>query len=103
VDSLSFDEGRLVIDTVQHVVTRDGGTVHLTPNEYRLLVALARYPGRVYSRFELIEKVQGYDYEGFERTIDAHVKNLRKKIEPDSAHPRYVQTVPGAGYKLAKL
>ena len=103
VETLSFDDGRLQIDTVQHVVRRDGEPVDLTPNEYKLLTALARYPGRVYSRFELTNRVQGYDYDGYERTIDAHVKNLRKKIEPDLAHPRYVQTVTGVGYRLAKL
>ena len=102
VETLSFDDGRLEIDTVQHVVKRDGAAVELTPNEYKLLVTLARYPGRAYSRFELINRVQGYDYEGYERTIDVHVKNLRKKIEPDPAHPRYVETVMGVGYKLAK-
>ncbi len=102
VETLSFDGGRLEIDTVQHAVRREGAPVDLTPNEYKLLVTLARYPGRVYSRFELINRVQGYDYEGYERTIDVHVKNLRKKIEPDPAHPRYVETVLGVGYKLAK-
>ncbi|MDH4103368.1 MAG: response regulator transcription factor [Thermoleophilia bacterium] len=102
VEVLSFDEGALEIDTVQHEVRRDGELVELTPNEYRLLVTLARYPGRVYSRFELINHVQGYDFEGYERTIDAHVKNLRKKIEPDPKHPRYVETVFGVGYRLTK-
>jgi DNA-binding response OmpR family regulator len=102
VETFSFDGGRLEIDTVQRVVKRDGVAVQLTPNEYKLLVTLARYPGRAYSRFELINRVQGYDYEGYERTIDVHVKNLRKKIEPDPAHPRYVETVMGVGYKLAK-
>ena len=103
VEVLSFDGGALEIDSVQHEVHRDGEMVELTPNEYRLLVTLARYPGRVYSRFELINHVQGYDFEGYERTIDAHVKNLRKKIEPDPRHPRYVETVFGIGYRLAKL
>ena len=102
VEVLSFDEGVLEIDTVQHEVRRNGEPVELTPNEYRLLVTLARYPGRVYSRFELINHVQGYDFEGYERTIDAHVKNLRKKIEPDPKSPRYVETVFGVGYRLAK-
>ncbi|HLG08940.1 MAG TPA: response regulator transcription factor [Gaiellaceae bacterium] len=102
VEVLSFDEGALEIDTVQHEVRRDRELVELTPNEYRLLVTLARYPGRVYSRFELINHVQGYDFEGYERTIDAHVKNLRKKIEPDPKHPQYVETVFGVGYRLAK-
>jgi DNA-binding response OmpR family regulator len=103
VETLSFDEGALRIDTVAHEVTIRGDLVDLTPNEYRLLATLARYPGRVYSRFELISHVQGYDYEGYERTIDAHVKNLRRKIEPDPRHPRYVQTVFGAGYRMARI
>ncbi|MEX2645899.1 MAG: response regulator transcription factor [Gaiellaceae bacterium] len=99
---MRFDGGSLEIDSVQHEVRRDGKVVELTPNEYKLLTTLARYPGRAYSRFELINHVQGYDYEGYERTIDAHVKNLRKKIEPDPKHPRYVETVFGLGYRLAK-
>jgi DNA-binding response OmpR family regulator len=103
VATLSFDGGRLEIDTVQHVVKRDGAVVDLTPSEYKLLTALARYPGRAYSRFELIDRVLGDDFDGYERTIDVHVKNLRKKIEPDAAHPRYVETVSGVGYRLAKL
>ena len=102
VETLSFDGGGLEIDTVEHEVRRGGAPVDLTPIEYRLLTTLARYPGRVYSRFELINHVQGYDFEGYERTIDAHVKNLRKKIEPDPKHPRYVETVFGVGYRLAK-
>ena len=102
VERLAFDDGALLIDTVQHEVHVNGELVDLTPNEYGLLTTLARYPGRVYSRFELINHVQGYDFEGYERTIDVHVKNLRKKIEPDPRHPRYVETVFGAGYRLAK-
>jgi DNA-binding response OmpR family regulator len=102
VEILRFDEGRLEIDTVKRAVLRDGTAVDLTPNEYKLLLALARYPGRAYSRFELVNRVQGYDYEGYERTIDVHVKNLRKKIEPDPARPRYIETVTGVGYRLAK-
>ena len=65
-------------------------------------MALARYPGRAYSRFELVSRVQGYDYEGYERTIDVHVKNLRKKLEPDPGKPRYIETVTGVGYRLSK-
>jgi len=102
VATMRFDKGALVIDTVSHEVRRDGVEIDLTPNEYKLLTTLARYPGRVYSRFELISHVQGYDYEGYERTIDAHVKNLRRKIEPDPRQPRYVETVFGVGYRLAK-
>jgi len=103
VETLRFDGGRLEIDTVKRSVRRDGGAVALTPNEYKLLLALARYPGRVYSRFELVNRVQGYDYEGYERTIDVHVKNLRKKLEPDPGKPRYVETVTGVGYRLSTL
>jgi DNA-binding response OmpR family regulator len=102
VARLSLDGGRLEIDFVQHVVRLDSLAVDLTPNEYKLLTTLARYPGRAYSRFELINRVQGDDFEGDERTIDVHVKNLRKKIEPDARRPRYIETVSGVGYRLAK-
>jgi DNA-binding response OmpR family regulator len=98
VDVLSFDGGALEIDTVMHEVRRDGERVELTPTEYRLLVMLARYPGRVYSRAQLLEYDEGAD----ERTVDAHVKNLRRKLEPDPRQPRYVETVLGVGYRLAK-
>ena len=100
VEQLSFDGGRLRIDVERRLVTVGGDAVELTPSEYKLLVALAQYPGRVYSRFELINRVQGYDFEGYERTIDAHVKNLRKKVEPDPSSPAYVTTVHGVGYRL---
>ena len=105
VDTLSFDGGALAIDTVQHEVRREGQLVELTPSEYRLLVALAQYPGRVYSRFELVSHVQGYDFNfnGDERTIDVHIKNLRKKVETNPRAPRYIETVFGAGYRFAKL
>ena len=102
VRQLSFGNGALRVDTVTRQVIAHGVPVDLTRNEFRLLTTLARYPGRVYSRQELISHVQGYDYEGYERTIDAHVKNLRKKIEADARHPRFIQTVFGAGYRLAR-
>jgi len=102
VEVLSFGGGELEIDTVQHEVRRAGAAVDLTPNEYKLLVTLARFPGRVYTRYELVTHVQGFDFDGDERTIDAHVKNLRKKIEPDPRRPRFVLTVVGSGYRLAK-
>jgi DNA-binding response OmpR family regulator len=102
MDMLSFDSGALEIDTVRHEVRRSGQPVELTAYEYKLLVALARHPGRVYSRFDLVALVQGVGYEGYERTIDAHVKNLRRKIEADAKRPRYVQTVHGTGYRMAR-
>lgn len=99
-DIISFDNGRLRIDISKHEVLMNGKPLSLTPNEFRLLIALARYPGRVYTRSELINKVQGYEYEGYDRTIDAHVKNLRQKIEEDPKNPRYILTVFGVGYKF---
>ena len=99
--ALTFDEGRLCLDPDRHQVVVEGRSVLLTPSEFKLLLTLARTPGRVFSRFELVNRVQGHDYEGYERTIDAHVKNLRRKIEPDPGHPRWVQTVHGVGYRLA--
>ena len=98
--AMSLDEGRLVIDRESREVAVDGAAVELTRSEFDLLHALASRPGRVYSRYELIAKVQGYDYEGYERTIDAHVKNLRRKLGDDPRHPRYVLTVMGVGYKF---
>lgn len=95
-----FDDGRLLIDEAAHQVLVAGEPVALTPSEYRLLLALSEYPGRVYTRLQLIARVQGHDYEGYERTIDAHVKNLRRKIERDASHPSYVRTVLGTGYRF---
>lgn len=97
---MSFDGGRLTIDKDAREVTVEDRAVELTRSEFDLLYALASHPGRVFSRFELITKVQGYDYEGYERTIDAHVKNLRRKLGEDSKRPRYVLTVTGVGYKF---
>ena len=99
-DRLSFKDGQMVIDVSRHEIRVKGELVTLTPHEFNLLVTLARHPGRVYGRYELINKVQGYDFEGYERTIDAHIKNLRHKIETDSKHPEYIHTVFGVGYKF---
>ena len=96
----SYGDGELVIDEPQRQATVRGGVVGLTPTEWGVLVALATVPGRVYSRFELINRVRGYEFEGYERTVDSHVKNLRRKIEEDPASPRIVQTVLGGGYRL---
>jgi DNA-binding response OmpR family regulator len=95
-----FGGGELVIDEPQRLVTVGGQAVSLTPTEWGILVALATVPGRVYSRFELINRVRGYEFEGYERTVDSHVKNLRRKIESDPAQPQIVQTVLGGGYRL---
>ena len=99
----SYGGGELVIDEPQRQATVRGAVVGLTPTEWGVLVALATVPGRVYSRFELINRVRGYEFEGYERTVDSHVKNLRRKIEEDPASPRIVQTVLGGGYRLGLL
>jgi DNA-binding response OmpR family regulator len=94
--------GRLMVDHVNGQVRVGGAIVRLTPREYRLLETLAREPDRPISRASLVDRAFGFDYEGLERTVDAHVANLRRKIEPDPSRPIYVLTVPGVGYKLAK-
>ena len=101
-DVLERAGGRLVVDSSRRRATLDGAFVDLTESEFRLLQTLARFPGRVYTRFELVDKVQGYQYEGYERTIDAHVKNLRRKLGEDARAPRLVLTVYGRGYAFAE-
>jgi DNA-binding response OmpR family regulator len=96
----SYGDGALQIDEAKHVLTVRGAAVDLTPTEWGILVALANAPGRVYSRFELVNRVRGYEFDGYERIIDSHVKNLRRKIEQDAANPEIVQTVLGGGYRL---
>lgn len=97
---MSFGEGELVIDEDQRLATVRGEPVELTPTEWGILVALTRTPARVFSRYELINRVRGYEFEGYERTIDSHVKNLRRKIERNPRNPTIVETVLGAGYRL---
>lgn len=94
--------GRLRIDAGRRRVHLDQREVELTQSEFRLLLTLARFPGRAYSRYELISKVQGYDFEGYERTIDAHIKNLRRKLGEDARRPRFVETVYGMGYRFSE-
>jgi DNA-binding response OmpR family regulator len=100
-DVLEFDGGTLRIDLVRHEVRVDDEPRNLTPSEYNLLLTLAEHPGRVYSRGELAYRTRGHDFVGYERTVDAHVKNLRRKIEVDALNPRFVETVRGVGYRLA--
>lgn len=99
--SRSFADGTLHLDAEAREVSVDGSPVELTRTEFDLLSALAGRPGRAWSRLELVTRMQGYDYEGYERTVDAHVKNLRKKLGEDPRTPRFVATVPGVGYKLS--
>ena len=95
-----YGGGTLVIDEPRRQVMVRGGGVGLTPTEWGVLVALATVPGRVFSRLELISRVRGHGFEGYQRTIDSHVKNLRRKIEEDPGNPQIVQTVVGGGYRL---
>jgi DNA-binding response OmpR family regulator len=92
----------LSIDLDAHTVNRDDEGIELTPTEFDLLVALASQPGRVYTRSQLLEVTQGQAYEGYERNMDVHIKNLRAKIEPDPKKPRMIETVFGIGYRFAK-
>jgi len=96
----SYNNGDLTIDIEHHEAFRDGGPIVLTPTEFKILVSLAENPGRVLSRDQLVNIVLGYDFEGYDRTIDAHVKNLRHKVEKDSKSPEFIQTVYGMGYKF---
>jgi DNA-binding response OmpR family regulator len=97
-DKMSY--GNLEIDSASHKVRIDDEEIELTASEFKLLATLARYPGRVYSRMELVEKVLGYDFVGYERTIDSHVKNLRAKLGDDPKDPSYIFTVHGVGYRF---
>jgi len=95
--------GELTVDFVRHEAYLAAKPLNLTTVEFKLLGVLARESGRVFSRAQLIEKALGYGFDGFDRTIDVHILNLRRKLEPDPKHPRYIKTVYGAGYKLSEL
>lgn len=97
---ISFNNDELVIDTLKYEVRRDGKAVSLTPNEYKLLLTLAKYPDKTFTREELISIGLGEDFNGYDRTIDTHIKNIRQKIEPDPRNPKYIVTVHGVGYRL---
>jgi two-component system, OmpR family, alkaline phosphatase synthesis response regulator PhoP len=91
----------ITLDRARRLVTVDGHPVDLTPSEFDLLVAFLVAPGRAYTRAELLDRLQGDAYDGYERTIDVHIRNLRLKIESDPSKPRYVETVYGVGYRFA--
>jgi len=94
--------GGLEIDLKTRELKVDGRNVDLTPTEFDLLAYLARHPGQVFTRLQLLREVQGYTYDSFARTIDTHVKNLRRKIEADPKNPHYILTVHGVGYRFAR-
>jgi DNA-binding response OmpR family regulator len=99
----SYGRGELVIDNDRRRVVVRGKQVELTPTEWGILTTLARVPGRVYSRYELINQVRGYEFEGYERTVNSHIKNLRHKIELEDGRPRLLETVLGGGYRLGVM
>ncbi len=97
---MSWNNNDLVIDFTEMLVLKGGKNVKLTPNEFKLISTMVKYPKKSFTRDELIEIALGIDFDGFERTIDSHIKNLRSKIEDDSSNPRYILTVRGVGYKF---
>jgi len=95
--------GKLTLNFLKQEASVVGRPLNLTPTEFKLLGVLIKEPGRVFSRAELVEKALGYDYEGFDRTIDVHILNLRRKLEVDPKHPKYIKTAYGAGYKFSEV
>jgi len=98
--TMSWNNNDLELDLNSYTVRKSGEIVNLTPNEFKLLCAMIKYPKKTFTREELIEIAFGVDYDGFERTIDSHIKNLRSKIEDDTTKPNYIVTVRGIGYKF---
>jgi two-component system, OmpR family, alkaline phosphatase synthesis response regulator PhoP len=94
-------QGEITIDRAGRIATVSGQTVDLTPSEFELLTTLMAAPGRVFSRLELLDRLQGVAYEGYERTIDVHIRNLRTKVESDPSKPNYIETVYGSGYRFS--
>jgi len=97
---VSYNDGELVADSLRHEVRKDGIPIALTPNEYKILMILLKYPTKVFTRDELIRFAFENDYEGYDRIIDTHVKNIRQKIENDPKSPEYIVTVHGVGYRF---
>jgi len=96
----SFHEGNLEVDFESHSIKKNGKEVNLTPNEYKILSVLIKYPNKVFTREELIMTALGDEFEGYDRAVDTHIKNIRQKIESDSRNPVYVLTIRGVGYKF---
>lgn len=101
-DQVDFNHGDLVIDSLRHEVRKAGEPVALTPIEFKILASLAKYPTKVFTREELIALALEDDYQGNDRVIDSHIKNIRQKIEADTRNPLYILTVHGIGYKFGR-
>ncbi|MCX7794349.1 MAG: response regulator transcription factor [Thermodesulfovibrionales bacterium] len=102
-ERLSFNKGELIIDTKNHEVFIKNRPVTLTNTEFRILLLLAGRPGQIFTREDIISAVFGYDFEGYDRTVDVHIKNIRQKIEVDHRRPQFLKTVYGTGYKFAGI
>lgn len=99
-DPENIEHDHITLRIGEKALSVNGENIHITPTEFRLLSLFMRSIGRVYSRDVIIEQVFGYDFDGFDRTVDAHISNLRGKVEPDPSKPRYIKTVYGMGYKF---
>lgn len=97
---MSFNKGTITIDTNTYEVKKRGVPITLTPTEFRIMSVLAGSAGKVFSRGELVDRALGYEFEGYERSIDAHIKNIRHKIEDDPKNPLFINTIYGVGYKF---
>lgn len=96
----SFNEGDLEVDFESHTIKKNGKEVNFTPNEYRIIASLIKFPNKVFTREELIMTALGDEFEGYDRVVDTHIKNIRQKIESDSKNPVYVLTIRGVGYSF---
>lgn len=99
-DGYSYNGRGLIIDNLRHEIIKNGHKVQCTPNEFKLLMAMVKYPTKTFTREELITQAMGDDFEGYDRVIDTHIKNIRQKIEDDPKNPRFILTVHGIGYKF---
>ena len=100
VNTMCFNDNDLIIEPHKREVKKSGEIVNLTPNEFKILMVLVTYPNRVFTREALIVSALGSDFEGFDRTVDSHIKNIRQKIETNSKNPQYILTVHGVGYRF---
>jgi DNA-binding response OmpR family regulator len=100
-EPMSFNNGSLLINGQDYTASKNGNPVRLTPTEFKLLFTLAAAPHRVFTRGELVEKALGYQFEGYERSVDAHIKNIRRKIEDDVQNPTFIHTIYGVGYRFS--
>ncbi|MFZ2198192.1 MAG: response regulator transcription factor [Thermodesulfovibrionales bacterium] len=103
LEPMSFNNSRLVIDGRGYEVKKNGEMLKITPTEFKVLYSLASAPGKVFTREDLVEKALGYQFEGYERSIDAHIKNIRHKIEDDPRNPAFIITIYGVGYRFSGI